>query len=361
MAPTKKISILDVYFIFLLASGLTNHVVLMPLLLLTAKRDAWAGVLLATFLHLIWVYLYFAIMKRTRQQSLPMWIKKRLGNAGAGILLAAAFLFCFAMAMITLRETTTWIKATYLPQTPKVVVLLVLIILCIYIASNGLRSIAVMSGILLPFVWLLGHFVGLANLRYKNYSLLTPLFIDGVVPMLKSMMIAGGGLMEMVVLIFIQHHLARQTSYLSLAGLAVLLGGLALGPLMGAIANFGPEVASHSRYAAFDQWKLVTISKYINHLDFLALYQWLAGAVIRISLFLFIICDLMPVKRNRRRLALLILLGAILAGLILNNGVDKIIESYVLGEYSLIPITFLALLTLSIALTTVFKPSARGD
>ncbi|MFB9275857.1 endospore germination permease [Cohnella cellulosilytica] len=361
MASTKKISLVDIYFIFLLASGFTNHVVLMPLLLLTAKRDAWLGVLLATILHMIWVYVYFAIIKRTRRQPLRIWFKERLGGAGSGLLLAAAFIFCFAMAVITLRETTTWIKATYLPQTPKVVVLLVLILLCVYIASNGLRSIAVMSGILLPFVWLLGHFVGLANLGYKNYSLLTPLFVDGVMPMLKSMVIAGGGLMEMVVLIFIQHHFSQQPSYLSLAGLAALLGGLALGPLIGAIANFGPEVASHSRYAAFDQWKLVTLSKYINHLDFLALYQWLAGAVIRIALFLFIISDMMPFKRRRRRLTLLLLMGAALAVLLLDNRVDRIVESYVLGEYFLIPISFLALLTLSIALTTVFKPAARGD
>jgi spore germination protein (amino acid permease) len=359
MPSNKKITVLDAYFILLLALGITNHVILIPILLQTAKRDAWVGILLTMVLHIIWVYILFIIMKRTNQQPLYSWFRERCGSVISWLFLFVTTSYFFLMALIMLRETTTWVKVTYLPQTPKLVVMLVLILLSIYVAYNGIRSIAIISGILLPFVWVLGHFVAIANLRYKNYSLLTPLFVDGYAPMLKSMVIAGGGFLEMIVLLFIQHHMSRRVSYLSVSIMAAVLAGLTMGPLMGAIANFGPEVAMQARYPAYDQWMLVSITQYITHLDFFALYQWISGALIRISLFLFIITDMIPFKKQKRRLPFLFLLGAALIGLSMYTEVDKQIELFVMGNYSLVPFMFLTTLTLVIAISTTLKVQTK--
>ena len=61
MAATPKISLINVYFIMLLSLGITNHVVLIPLLLQKAGRDAWMGTLLTMILHLGWVYILFSL------------------------------------------------------------------------------------------------------------------------------------------------------------------------------------------------------------------------------------------------------------------------------------------------------------
>ncbi|ASS74692.1 spore gernimation protein [Tumebacillus algifaecis] len=359
MSTGKKISVLNAYFIILLSLGITNHVILLPLLLQTAKRDAWVGVLLTMLLLMIWVYSLCFIMKRTNQQSIFPWFRERYGAVVGWLFLIVSTFYFFLMALIMVRETSTWIKVTYLPHTPKVVVLIALVLLCIFVAFNGIRSIAIISGILLPFVWILGHFVAVANLQYKDYSLLTPLFTEGYKPMLKSMIVAGGGFLELIVLIFIQHHMSRRISYLSVSILAAVLAGLTLGPLMGAIANFGFEAAMQLRYPAYDQWMLVSITKYITHLDFFALYQWLSGSLIRISLFLFIITDMIPFKNQKRRLPFLFVLGAALIGLTLNSAVDKQIELFILGKYSVVSFTFLAALTIIIAFSTILKVQCK--
>lgn len=361
MTSSKKVSVLETYFILLLALGITNHVILIPLLLQTAGRDAWMGVILTTVLQLAWLYIFYIIIKRTNQQSIMLWFKERFGSLVGWIFLIITTCYFFLMAMVMLRETTTWIKVTYLPQTPKSFVSMTIILLCIYVAYNGIRSIAIVSGILLPLVWILGHFVAVTNLQFKDYSLLTPLFVDGYTPMLQSMIVAGGGFMELIILIFFQHHLKRKISYLALAVLALLLAGLTLGPLMGAVANFGPVVAMQSRYPSFDQWMLVTITKYITHIDFFALYQWLSGALIRISLFLFIITDSLPFKKPKQRLWFLLILGITLSVLTLIPAIDKQIEQYVLGKYSLFCLMFLVLLSLVILFSTAFKAKTKGD
>jgi spore germination protein KB len=68
---------------------------------------------------------------------------------------------------------------------------------------------------------------------------------------------------------------------------------------MAAIAEFGPYEASKLRYPAFEQWKLLTISKEITRMDFLSIYQWISGAFIRISLLIYIGSHLIKVSKYR--------------------------------------------------------------
>lgn len=360
MAANKKISLIDVYFIMLLSLGITNHVVLIPLLLQKAGRDAWMGTLLTIILHIGWVYILFFIMKRTRQQSIFAWFKDSFGSVIGWLFVSLTTIYFFWMTMVIIRETTTWIRVTYLPSTPKTVISLTIMLLCVYVANNGIRSIAIISGILLPIVWVLGHFVAVSNLQYKDYSLLTPLFVDGYTPMLKSMLVAGGGFMEMIVLIYLQHHMKRRMKYLSIVILSILLGGLTLGPLMGAIAAFGPVPAMESRYPAYEQWMLVTITKYITHVDFLALYQWISGTLIRISLFLFIMADGIPFKKPKRRLWYVLGVGVATSIISMIPVIDRQIELFVLGKYSPSYLVFLSALTLLIAIAVTFRANTKG-
>lgn len=177
---------------------------------------------------------------------------------------------------------------TYLPQTPKSVVAAIFILLGLFIASSGVRSIAITSGILLPLVWILGYFVMAANFPYKDYSKMFPVFTQGAGPILQAMIYAGGGFMEVFILIFIRHHISKPVRFGTWILLDFILCGL-LGPLLGAIATYGPVESANQRFPAFEQWRLVVIGKYIAHIDFLALYQWLSGAFIRIALALYII------------------------------------------------------------------------
>lgn len=361
MPMNKKISLINVYFIMLLSLGITNHVILIPLILQLSNRDAWFGTLLTAILHVGWVYIVYYIMKRTGQQSIFDWFRERFGKIGGGVFAAITALYFMWMSMVILRETTTWVQVTYLPQTPKIVVSLIIVLLCAVVANNGIRSIAIISGVLLPMVWLLGHFVAISNLQYKDYSLLTPLFVDGVEPMLRGMIVAAGGFMELFVLIYLTHHMKRRMNYLSVVILALLLGGLTLGPLMGAIAAFGPIPAMQSRYPAYEQWMLVTITKYITHVDFLALYQWISGTLIRISLFFFIIAEGIGFKKGMHRRWFLFASGIVLSVLTLLPIIDKQIEQFVFGRYSAAFLAFLTIFTLAVALAVSFKPKTKVE
>ncbi|CDN33653.1 endospore germination permease, partial [Bacillus thuringiensis] len=167
--------------------------------------------------------------------------------------------------------------------------------------QRGIHSIALTTGILLPVVFLLGFFVMIANFPHKDYSLLKPILEHGMDPVIKGMIYPAAGFVELIFILFLQHHIRSKIKLSQLIIVAIILAGITLGPTMAAIVEFGPFVAASQRYPAFEEWRLISIGKYIEHLDFLSVYQWLVGVFIRISLVIFLIPDVLQVTKQKAR------------------------------------------------------------
>ncbi|UUZ93298.1 endospore germination permease [Paenibacillus sp. P25] len=302
----RKITMLQTAYLLMLSNGISSHVIVLPILLQTAGRDAWISVVCSAVPLVIWIILLYSIAKSMQGQSFADWLRQKLPVPVAWALTGFFAMYLYAIAFISLKDTVNWTKTAYLPNTPLFVLSVSFGILCIFASGAGIRALAVTAGILLPFVLLLGLFVMTVNFQFKDYSLLLPLFTHGYLPALKSMAYEMGSFCELVVLLFIQPHLAGKVRLVPLMVLAFILLELTLGPLMGAIAMFGPFEAAAQRYPAFEQWRMVSMGKFFTHLDFFSIYQWLSGSFIRISLALFLIADLLKLgkKEGRRSLYL---------------------------------------------------------
>lgn len=316
MRSSRKISPLMMYMTLLLSIGISNHVLLIPVLLETAKRDAWIGVVAALAPTIVWVGALRVIVGTIGNCPIGEWVGRHYGKTIRFALNALAIVYFSAFAVMSLADTVYWTNTTYLPKTPKAVIASVFILVCFLAARAGMRAIAIASGLLLPVVVLLGYLVATANLQYKDYSLLTPVFTQGYVPALKAMAYTSGGVFEIVLVLFMHHHLSSSVKLRGLLVMAFLLVGLTVGPVMGAITLFGPFEAAELRYPAFEQWRMVTLGKFVSHLDFFSIYQWLAGSFAHISLMLFLIPDVLGVRRERRNGPIAVMAAA-LAGLML--------------------------------------------
>ncbi|SMF59507.1 spore germination protein (amino acid permease) [Paenibacillus barengoltzii] len=296
---SARIGIFPAFSIIILAVGLMNHVMVIPPLLQDAKRDAWLSVLLVLPPYIVWTIILYYIMKKTNQQALIPWLKQNYGNLISGGVRACFIIYLFLIMVVTVKDTTMWTHASYLPKTPQLVLSGSLVFLCCFAVHSGIRAIAISSGILLPFVVIFGDFVMSANLPEKNYSLLTPILENGLGPILRGCMYVGGGLVEVIMILLFQHQMKPQVRPWSICLLAIFLVLLVFGPVTGAISEFGPTEAANLRYPAYEEWRLVSVGKYIQHVDFLSIYQWLSGAFVRISLSLYLLIDLLPANRKK--------------------------------------------------------------
>jgi spore germination protein KB len=302
----KSITTLQLYMLLYLSTGFMNHVLIEPVLFGKVGRDAWISAILAFVLLLLMVPFVYYIMNNLDNLSLFDWLKQNVGQRFTIVIYVPVIIYLIFMSAITLKDTTDWLNISYLPQTPEIISVILVVLLCVFVALSGIRTLAILTGILLPFVVIFGYFVMTANFQFKNYSLLLPIMEHGFKPVFNGTFYAWGGLVEIILLLWLRHHLdASKVKVWSLLLFSLLLVGLTIGPLTGALAEFGPVETAKMRYPAYEQWRLVQVGKYIAHLDFLSLYQWMSGTIIRISLALFLVLDIVGLNQKRSNVILI--------------------------------------------------------
>lgn len=304
-----QIRAVPLFCVFALAVGLKNHVIIIPLLLQTAKRDAWISALFAIPPLLLWSVAVYLILKYTHRESIYRWFKSRY-NTIVAILVAIPFLLLIVSVLyITVRDVSTWTKVTYLPKTPYSVTVVLFLFASMMGALQGLRVIVISSGVLLPGVIALGFFVMSVNFQFKDYNYLWPMMTNDYRTIMHGTVYVLAGMAELILVLGLKPYVSDKIKGWAFVLVVLAITGLVFGPLLSSIVIFGPYEASDQRYPAFEQWRMVLIGKFISHLDFLSIYQWLSGALVRISLAMFLLLDMLGLTLHKLKGLWMALLG----------------------------------------------------
>jgi spore germination protein KB len=290
----KLIQAVHIYVLLIIFSGFMVHVLSLPILLSAAKRDAWVSALASAVPVTIWMLLVFNVYKQLKHRDILSFLQKSLNRWVYTIFSSLFCIYFFMTSLITLKFTLFWAKTNYTFDKPNFVVVLLFSVICYYSSAKGIRTISSMAFLVLPMVVIFGFLVGLGNTPNKNYELLFPVFENGYSDFFKGLAYACSSLFEVFFILFITPHLKNKLKLKWLILVGIILVALSVGPLAGAIAEFGSVEAEKMRNPAYEEWKLLTIGVHITRLDFLSIFQWLSGAFIRISLSLFIAAKILP-------------------------------------------------------------------
>ncbi|WP_339264617.1 endospore germination permease [Geobacillus sp. FSL K6-3411] len=358
----QPLSALQLLFMIMLSVGLMNHVIIIPFMLEAAHRDAWIAALGALGGLLLWLPLLYFTIRQLNGERLFDWLKSRFSSAAAYAVAGVSSAFLLLHSFVTLNDTITFTTTSYLTATPKWALILFMVMACFYNTYRGIDSIANTAMIIYPFVIVFGFFVMLSTTPHKDYSLLKPMLEHGMEPVWRAMMYAGTGYAEVIVLLFLSHRLPRPFSWKALAAIAFFTAGLSIGPTIGAITEFGPEQATRLRYPAFEQWRMVSLGTYIEHVDFMSIYQWISGAFIRISLSMALIVELFPIRHPQTRRWVLIVLYLAITLAALAPVSDEQFLHFV--KHGVLPTSLLFSLALSVVLSgftlLAYRKKKRG-
>lgn len=337
--------------ILLLSTGLVAHVMAIPIILDVAGKDAWISILISAPIYTIWLLFIRKVLFVLEDKSFIQWMEENWGKFIAyliKIVLACLLLF---NATYTLLDTVVWTITTYLKETPFLVIAFCALVLCLVMAYNGLQSIAIVSSILLPLVVFLGYFVAISNTKHKDFTLLLPMFDLGILPSIRGTLYVLASLADLWIILLLAHRIKTKPAKLHAVFLALFLLMMVLGPTTGALTEFGATEAMRQRHTAFDQWKILSIGKFFQHVDFLSIYQWLSGAIIRISISLFLFSELFNIKENRSRILLLTTIGVVIFGAISIYWRDDLMLEMLKHIYFPFLLSFITLLSLMIGAT----------
>jgi len=327
--------------IIILGTGIMSHVMALPVILNVAGRDSWVSVLLAAPL------IVYGLKKMSIIEWLNLhwgkWITWLMKIIFAGIL----FFNCFYSVI----DTVMWTTSTYLAQTPIFVISFCFILVCFLMAYSGLQSIAIVASILLPLVTFLGYFISFANVKYKDYSLLFPIFDNGLQPPLHGSFYAFSVLVDVWVIILFSHHVKTKFKPWQLLLLIAFLVMIVLGPIIGGITEFGPTEATKQRHTAFDQWKILNLGELLQHADFLSIYQWLSGAITRCAISLYLMVDVFQFKKNKSRFIMMIIIKVVMLLLLLVPWREDTMLSILQGIYFPALVWFVLALSIAIGIT----------
>lgn len=301
MKSAGTISLLHIIFLTMTFIGLKNHVTIIPSLLNGAGRDAWFSVIFSVVLMIPWLILPFITVKKIKDESLRVYLQNNYPKLGK-VLIYVIALYLILMAVITMHETLQWVSTTFLVQTPPLFLFLFFTVVCFFLATSSILTITMVNVFVLFVVVVLGFFIAFVNIQVKDYTLLLPFFEHGVTPVFVSVLYPASGFVELYLLVFIQHHFKTKLKFRHLVIMLFLLFGLTLGPLVGAIAEFGPTEAAKQRYPAYEEWRIASIGSFINHIDFFSIYQWLTGAFVRVGFILFIAIELLGFTGQKKKI-----------------------------------------------------------
>ncbi|MBB6023388.1 spore germination protein (amino acid permease) [Paenibacillus sp. JGP012] len=347
--------------IILLSAGLVCHVLSIPAILDAAGRDGWLSVLAAAPLFMLFLAMMFIIMRRIHGQRLPDWIAREFGHVTAWIFRITAALLLFSLGTHALYETTNWTVSTYLPFTPTYVLAGAGALVAAWSAAKGIRSIAMTSSILLPFVIVLGYFVMSANMKYKDYSQLFPMMEHGWTPVLRGAIYSLAGLMEIWILMLFQHEIKSKFRWWHILLLGIFMISMAVGPTMGAIVEFGPEEAAKQRNSPFEQWKLVNIGKLFQHVDFLSIYQWLSGAFARMAISMYLIVDLLNFRRPRKRYIAILCVTLLMCALAIQWWRIDYVDYYVNHIQFPVMLSYVSIVTILLTLAALLHKKDKEE
>lgn len=277
---------LQIIFLLLMTTGISNHVFIIPHLIQDAGRDAWISILLTYPVLIGWSVILYMILKSMGDLSLGEWLERRIGRGGLWIFTGMLAIYFLILGLMIIYDLTKNVHIYFLPRTPKFVTIFSFVLVAYGAARKGIKTVIYMSIVLLPLVWLLGIGISLSTMDSKDYGMMLPMLEQGIGPGLKGGIIVFGGSVELLVLLLIQHKMNKPVNFMSLFVLIALLIWLTVGPTMGSIAAFGPADAGNMRFPAFEQWRLATIGRYVSRVDFLAVFQMLSGCVARAALMI---------------------------------------------------------------------------
>lgn len=259
-----------------------GHIFIVPLVLDKAGKDVWLSLLVALVpgIVLVMVLSWLTILKP--QKTLDQIAAEQFGKLIGKMVSFMYALYFLLPAVLGLRGLMEFMVTAFLKHTPKNLIGLIFLALCLFAVKSGLESIARVYAILMTILIVSGILATSLASPDKEFQKLLPVLEHGMLPVLLGSIPLIGLLGEMVVIGGLLGSVRNSAAIWQGNLVAILVIGLFfVGPLTGPVAMFG-EVATNFDYPTFAEMKF---GSYLSYFQSLAVVLWLLGSFGRIALF----------------------------------------------------------------------------
>lgn len=252
-----------------------------------AERDLWISPIWASSMGYVSVYLAYRLNKIYPEETIIQYSERILGRLLGKVL---GFFYLFFLLHNTgnfLRQYAEVVLGVFLPETPIIVVLSSLVILCAYAVHGGLEVLGRLAQVYAPLFILPLLIMGVLLLQDFELKNIFPIFGHGIMPSVKGAIIPGlSWFTEYFIIAFLFPFITDREKGKKWGMISVLTVTLTMivTNLM-ALLLFGGTLISSYLYPVFEAARYVHIGDFFEHLEAMVIVVWAAGVFIKICIF----------------------------------------------------------------------------
>lgn len=152
---------------------------------MSAKRDAWISVLLGTIIGILTITLHLFVSKINNGRNLVEITEYCFGKTGGKIVCILYILYFLYLSTYNTRTFGEFMIAVSYPETPMLVLVLILVICASYAARSGLTVIGKTCEILVPLLPMAVVVVTLSLLNTGDFTGFKPILLN-IGPVIRS-------------------------------------------------------------------------------------------------------------------------------------------------------------------------------
>lgn len=252
-----------------------------------AKHDLWISPIWA-FSGLITVFILLRLHRLYPKDTLIQASERILGRFPGKILGGAYWLFYLYLNGIIVREYGEFVNGAFMPNTPPILVLGSMVLVCAIAVRGGLEIVGRFADLILPVFFILFLLILAPILPDLHMEYMLPIMGDGILPSLEGALVLQIWYSEMLTASFLLPYVsdrehAGKSILISLAAvvLTLVVSNLATLLLLG-------NLAGSYTYPFLILARYINLAQFFTHLEALFMAIWVLGAFAKICVFYYV-------------------------------------------------------------------------
>jgi spore germination protein KB len=250
-----------------------------------AKNDMWLSPIWASITGILVIVLAVKLEQRFPRQTIIQYSEKITGKFMGKIIGIFFILYYIHGTGIMLLEYGNFVVGNFLPQTPILVVIGSLALVCGLAVRGGIEVMARTAQVLVPFVIILFTLIMVLLIPELDSGNLFPILEHGIIPSLKGAIVPSTWYLQLFIIAFILPALRKGERKVKAGILTVIFVTITL-----VITNlvslflFG-GITSSFTYPVMEAARYISVADFIQHLESVIMAIWVAGTFIKITMF----------------------------------------------------------------------------
>lgn len=354
----KKINRFQLYCMLLIMTTPLAFLIVPKLIAAPLENNAWLAIVVSLIPGSIIIYLYTAIIKKSRH-PFPVLLEEHLGR-WAGKAVACLYILFFLLASsFALRIFVDFIETNVLPGTPISIFIGIMLFSGFAGIKSGLtniaRTIEIITYVGLPFTLLM---LLLTLAHNPDFSNLQPFGYMSYQDFALGLQYATIPLLNMMSVLTLAYFFDQQKHLVATMAQAMLTHVLVMGlTVLGTIVVLGGQNVNLFTFPTFVTIRLISIGGFIQNIDIIFIGIWILGIFGVLAIWWFMTCYTIQKVFNLHDYRFLAAPTAIIIGVASIMISPNILELNLVIKRVLPPIYyfFLLLIPLVVFIITLFK------